>query len=148
MGAEVQPDKDKVMSEDLIDRIKAHEGYRRFAYECSEGRLTIGYGTMIENGGHGIPEAIAEALLTDYLNVIWAKMYAKTWFTDLNQARQDCIVEMCYQLGITGVSGFKNMISRLQAKDWEGASKEALDSAWAKQTPARAAEVAERLAQG
>ena len=77
-----------------------------------------------------------------------AKMYAKTWFTDLNQARQDCIVEMCYQLGITGVSGFKNMISRLQAKDWEGASKEALDSAWAKQTPARAAEVAERLAQG
>ena len=136
------------MSEGLIDRLKAHEGYRRFAYECSEGRLTIGYGTMIENGGHGIPEHIAEALLTDYVNVIWAKMSAKSWFANLNQSRQECIVEMCYQLGITGVSGFKNMISKLKGKDWEGASEEALDSAWAEQTPARAAEVAKRLLRG
>ena len=136
------------MSENLIDRLKAHEGYRRFAYECSEGRLTIGYGTMIENGGHGIPEPIAEALLTDYVNVIYAQMSAHRWFTDLNQARQECIVEMCYQLGVEGVSEFKNMISSLKAEIWLGAAEHALDSLWARQTPARAAEVARRLAAG
>ena len=136
------------MSEGLIDRIKAHEGYRRFAYECSEGRLTIGYGTMIENGGHGIPEPIAEALLTDYVNVIYAQMSRHRWFTDLNQARQQCIVEMCYQLGVEGVSEFKNMISSLKAENWLAAAEHALDSLWAKQTPARAAEIARRLAEG
>ena len=136
------------MSEDVIDRLKSHEGYRRFAYECSEGRLTIGYGTMIENGGHGIPEPIAEALLTDYVNVIYAQMSKYRWFTDLNQARQECIVEMCYQLGVEGVSEFKNMISSLKAEIWLGAAEHALDSLWAKQTPARAAEIARRLAEG
>jgi len=136
------------MSENLIDRLKTHEGYRRFAYECSEGRLTIGYGTMIENGGHGIPEPIAEALLTDYVNVIYAQMSKHRWFTDLNQARQECIVEMCYQLGVEGVSEFKNMISSLKAEIWLGAAEHALDSLWAKQTPARAAEIARRLAEG
>lgn len=136
------------MSEDLIDRLKSHEGYRRFAYECSEGRLTIGYGTMIENGGHGIPEPIAEALLTDYVNVIYAQMSKHLWFTNLNQARQECIVEMCYQLGVEGVSEFKNMISSLRAEIWQGAAEHALDSLWAKQTPARAAEIARRLAEG
>jgi lysozyme len=136
------------MSEGLIERIKAHEGYRRFAYECSEGRLTIGYGTMIENGGHGIPEPIAEALLADYINVIYTQMSKRLWFTDLNQARQECIVEMCYQIGVEGVAGFRNMISSLKAENWLAAADDALDSLWAEQTPARAAEVAGRLAQG
>ena len=51
------------MGLDLVDRIKKHEGYRRFVYQCTMDKQTIGYGTMIEEGGHGVPEHIAELLL-------------------------------------------------------------------------------------
>ena len=132
----------------LLDRLKKFEGYRRHVYSCSLGHLTIGYGTMIEEGGHGVPEYIAELLLRDYLQTIESRMRAHEWFCELNQARQHCILEMAYQMGVEGVLGFQMMIAALQRGDYLEAGAQALDSLWAKQTPARANDVAERLASG
>ena len=133
---------------ELLDRIKEHEGYRRFVYECSTGHKTIGYGTMIEPSGHGIPRYIAELLLRDYLTTIESLLRPHEWFCDLNTNRQHCILEMAYQMGVDGVLGFKNMISSLSAESWDDAEMHALDSLWARQTPKRAQEVARRLRQG
>lgn len=133
---------------ELLDRIKEHEGYRRHVYECSLGRLTVGYGTMLEQGGHGVPEYIAELLLRDYLQTIESRLKVHDWYTDLSTARQHCILEMAYQMGVEGVMGFGNMIAALQREDYETAESEALDSLWAKQTPARAKDVAGRLRAG
>jgi lysozyme len=132
----------------LIDRLKAHEGYRRFAYECSEGRLTIGYGTMIENGGHGVPEYIAELLLRDYLQTLETRFAALDWYKSLDDNRRGAILEMGYQMGYEGVLGFRKMIEAVGDHDWDRVLSEALDSRWARQTPARANDVARRLAYG
>ena len=51
---------------------------------------------------------------------------------------KDVVMEMCYQLGVTGFSRFRKTIAFLQDKKWEDASVEMLDSLWAKQTPNRA----------
>ena len=51
---------------------------------------------------------------------------------------QMVVIEMCYQIGVTGVSKFKKTLSYLQEKEWGQASVEMLDSKWAKQTPTRA----------
>ena len=136
------------MEAELLERIKKFEGYRRYAYRCSLDHLTIGYGTMIEDGGHGIPEFVAELLLRDYLETIQTRLKAHDWFNALNEPRQHCILEMAYQMGVEGVLAFKMMIQSLKDKDWEGARTNALDSLWAKQTPARAKDVADRLAVG
>ena len=45
---------------------------------------------------------------------------------------------MAYQIGVNGLLKFKKMISAIEFGDWEEAERQALDSKWAKQTPARA----------
>ena len=54
------------------------------------------------------------------------------------EAVKDVIVEMCYQMGVSGFSKFKKTIDHLMRKDYKAASEEMLDSRWAKQTPNRA----------
>ena len=51
---------------------------------------------------------------------------------------KEVICEMVFQLGIGGVSKFKNMWKALEEGDYYTASVEMLDSRWAKQTPKRA----------
>ncbi len=51
-------------------------------------------------------------------------------------------------MGRQGLAGFVRMLMAIQAGDWGGAKFEALESDWAKQTPGRAAEVAEMLYSG
>ena len=136
------------MANGLIARLKRFEGFRRYAYECSEGKLTIGYGTMIERGGHGVPEHIAELLLIDYTEQLTKRLDELEWFRDLDQARREAVIEMAYQMGYEGVLGFKRMIAAIEAENWGRAQAEALDSRWAEQTPARARDVARRLAYG
>lgn len=140
MGASQDPE--------LLARVKQFEGYRRHAYRCSLGHLTIGYGTMIEEGGHGVPSFVAELLLRDYLQTIETRLKVHDWFGELSTPRQHCILEMAYQMGVEGVLGFENMIEALKGGDWIKAEAEALQSLWARQTPARAKDVAARLNAG
>ena len=136
------------MSTELTSRLQAFEGYNRYAYECSAGKITIGYGTMIEPGGYGIPEDVATLLLEQAIADTRKSLSAHLWFRDLNEARQECLIEMAYQMGVFGVLGFSRMIEALTLEDWEQAAREALDSLWAQQTPDRAIDVANRLAAG
>ena len=57
------------------------------------------------------------------------------------QEVQEVVLNMCYQLGITGVSKFRKAISALQEGEWQEAADEMLDSLWARQTPNRAEEL-------
>lgn len=126
----------------LIDRIKKHEGYRRYAYHCPAGRLTIGYGTMIEQGGFGVPEYVAEELIVACLKEIRQMLAKHGWYRKLNEPRREVIQEMSYQLGVHGVLKFKKMIQAIIDDDYKLASEEMLDSLWHKQTPERAQELA------
>ena len=52
---------------------------------------------------------------------------------------------MVFQLGPDGTLEFHAMLKAIASGDWEGAAAEALDSAWAKETPKRAKMVAALL---
>ena len=69
----------------------------------------------------------------------------KSSFNDLPSDVKEIILEMTYQLGVTGVLKFKKMWKALEQNDYEEASAQMLDSLWAKQTPARAIRLAERM---
>ncbi|WP_368287534.1 glycoside hydrolase family protein [Kluyvera intermedia] len=66
----------------------------------------------------------------------------------LDDARQKAVCNMVFQLGLTGLKGFRKMIQALERRDYQSAAREALDSKWARQTPNRARRVTEVLRTG
>ena len=124
----------------LIESIKTHEGYVGIVYKDSLGIDTIGYGFAIKD--LELDEDVCEIILERKLKDLESRIKIKfDWYKYMPQEVKDVVVEMCYQLGVTGVSKFKKTISYLQNKQWEDASIEMLDSLWAKQTTNRANEM-------
>lgn len=75
-----------------------------------------------------------------------AKAFA--WWPTLNDARQNALINMGYQLGVSKLMEFRQMLSAVHGGDWDDAYNQALNSAWAKQTPSRALNVATQLKSG
>ena len=124
----------------LLDRIKHHEGFRSKVYKCTEGYDTIGYGFAIKD--LELDEDISEMILMQKLDNLMTRI-GKTfvWWRSADSTVKDVVVEMCYQLGVSGFSKFKKTIDHLENKRYGKASAEMLDSRWAKQTPNRALEL-------
>lgn len=122
--------------------VRKHEGYRQFVYKCSAGKLTIGIGLNIEDEGLTEEEAIflMQRKLIERERAL--KEIKGLTFTMLSQYRQAALLDMAYQLGVTGLLRFANMWSALAAGQFKKAAAEALDSLWAKQTPSRAKRIA------
>ena len=126
-----------MVSNELLNSVKSNEGFRSKVYEDTLGFDTIGYGFAIKD--LVLDEDIALIILTRKLERLIDRIENKfEWFCGMPNLVQDVIVEMCYQLGISGFSKFKKTIGYLQTKQWVRASIEMLDSKWARQTPNRA----------
>ena len=131
------------MVEDLKERIKKHEGFVPKIYRDSLGYATIGYGHLVlptdhfEDGVEYSKEELNEVFEKDFQNAL---DNANKLIGDIPLVYQakEVICEMVFQLGIGGVSKFKNMWKALEQGDYYLASQEMLDSRWAKQTPKRA----------
>ena len=128
---------------DLKERIKKHEGFVNKIYKDSLGFATIGYGHLVLDTdpfieGQSYPKEHLEKVFDGDFNI--AKDNANKLIGDisLNHQAKCVIIEMVFQLGIGGVSKFKNMWKALGEGDYQTASEEMLDSRWAKQTPKRA----------
>ncbi|NIR50017.1 glycoside hydrolase family protein [candidate division KSB1 bacterium] len=133
----------------IVDDLIRDEGFRPYAYRDSEGYLTIGIGFLIDPEHKGrvpMPKNVAMLWLLDILNGRKKELDQRLpWWRDLDADRQRALLNMSYQLGVTGLLKFQRMLVALKAKDYYNAAKEALDSKWAKQTPARAKRVATLL---
>ena len=126
----------------LIDDIKQEEGFgnKGNVYKCTEGFDTIGYGTKLP-----INEEEATLLLEYRLNKTRANLLSSLYNYNLPDEVWDILLNMSYQLGVGGVLKFKKMLEALKNKDYVEASKQGMDSLWAKQTPNRAKRLMDRL---
>ena len=128
----------------LLEDIKKHEGFVEHVYDDSLGIPTIGYGFAIKD--LTLDEDIAEEILIRKLEKLKRNAIARfKWLEDMPVEVQEVILNMCYQLGVTGTSKFRKAISALQEGDWEEAANEMLDSLWARQTPNRAKELSDTI---
>lgn len=94
---------------------------------------TFGFGaTYIEREAAKLDLEIKIAKLKDELS---DKI---SFFYSLPEELQDVLIEMAYQMGISGLLNFKKMLGALSTKDYNKAADEMLDSRWAKQTERRA----------
>mgnify|MGYP003136751757 FL=1 len=127
---------------DLLEKIKHHEGFVEHVYDDSLGIPTIGYGFAIKD--LILDEDIAEEILIRKLEKLKKNANSRfKWLEDMPQEVQEVVINMCYQLGIRGVSKYRKAISAMQEGDWEEAADEMLDSLWARQTPNRAKELSD-----
>jgi len=126
----------------LLNQIKKHEGFRSSVYQCTEGYDTIGYGFAVKD--LELTEDIAEQILIQKIAELESKISKKfEWYHTSPQEAKEVVINMCYQLGLSGFSKFKKTIYLLETEQYEEASVEMLDSLWAKQTPRRAKELSE-----
>ena len=127
---------------DLLNRIKHHEGFRKSVYKCTEGYDTIGYGFAIKD--LEMDEDIAEEILMRKVEKLIKRVRSKfDWLDSVPHEVQGVLVEMSYQMGLSGVSKFKKALHAMQMFQWKLAAYELLDSRWAKQTPNRAKELSD-----
>ena len=129
---------------ELLDMIELDEEFRSRLYIDTEGLQTIGLGFCLDR--MPMPRAVAlywcRYILSSLQNRISTAKDVGEIFQQLDQPRQWAILNMCYQMGVSGVCQFKKMWAALGAGDYDRAEKEALDSVWAVQTKQRANRVA------
>lgn len=109
-----------------------------------EGFPTLGHGFLVDKdrGGY-LPKHIGEAWLNYAAMKRWNDLCRRRPFLiSLPEHAQRAVANMAYQLGVGGVLTFRNMLASLERFDFHTASREALASQWAVQTPERAHRVA------
>ena len=124
-----------------------HEGIRLKPYKDTMGLITVGVGRCLDTKGITQEEAYY-LLRNDISEAIEGLQDNLPWFNQLDDARQDALTDMAFNLGITGLLKFKNMLSAIERKDWNTAHNEALNSTWARQVGTRAIEIANILLRG
>jgi lysozyme len=69
-------------------------------------------------------------------------------FDQLDDVRQEVIVNWAFNLGYTRLSGFKMALAAISASNWDEAATQMLNSKWATQVGARAQRLASAMKTG
>ena len=131
----------------LAEQLKQHEGLRLKPYTDTVGKLTLGIGRNLE--GKGITEKEALFMLNNDVDYFYSQLNKRlTWFNALDDARQNVLVNMAFNLGIRGLLTFKMTLSLIEYGDYDNAATEMLNSVWAYQVGQRAIELSKQMATG
>jgi lysozyme len=154
-----------VEQEKLFDELKRDEGERLKPYwDCGHGGaivcptcvsthaerlglLTIGIGRNLTDVGIRTGES-AYLCLNDIED---AEAWLDTklpWWRKLDEARQRVLMNMCFNLGIKRLLGFKHMLGAAQAAQWDTAVAEMKSSLWFKQVGVRGDRLIDAMATG
>ena len=143
----------------ITSLLQYEEGFREKPYLCSEGYPTVGTGIRIgpkgadlKNYEFTVPREVDAVWLQSILNRTMRDMLSNERIAKamnvLDEARTAVLVSMAYQMGVAGLSQFKNTLYLVETKQFEEAAKAMLDSKWARQTPNRARRHAEQMRSG
>ena len=128
----------------LAQDLLRDEGLRLKPYCCTAGKLTIGVGRNLDD--RGLTEAEALMLLDNDIQACWAELQAALpWVAAAPEAVQEVLANLCFNLGLAGLLGFRQTLAHLQAGLYVDAADELLRSRWAQQVGPRAGRLAARL---
>lgn len=130
----------------LIDLLILHEGKRSMPYECSAGKITVGVGRNLED--NPLSDDEITYLLKNDITRCERQLNRYAWFRMQDSVRQECLINLCFNIGLTGILRFKKMIACLEARNPEGAAEELLDSRYSEQVGNRALDLAYMLREG
>ena len=147
---------------ELIQRFILHENCELMPYKCPSGYLTLGIGRNLEanpltveerkvcgDWRHGITKNAAFYLLRNDIKRVQRECQNNIPFFDkLDNERQYALLDMAFNLGITGLLKFKLMLEAIGVRNFNKAAEECLNSRYAKQTGKRAKRIAETIKTG
>ena len=135
------------MKPKLIALLKKHESIRLKPYLDTVGKLTIGIGRNLDDVGISLDEA-EYMCNNDIDRCIWDLDKHLPWYKDLSENRQLVLMDMCFNLGISKLLGFKDTLASIKAGNYELASEQMLQSKWASQVKGRALELSNMMREG
>ena len=143
-----------IETKEIVKRLILHEGLRLTPYNCTKNKLTIGVGRNLQNNplsqqekeflgrsdiSNGITQEEAIYLLKNDIKRHLTECYKYIpFFCELSDERQYALFDMCFNLGIRGLLKFKKMLECMSIGDFRGASKECINSRYAKDVGKRA----------
>lgn len=138
------------VSEKLRTQLERDEGRVDHAYQDSLGFLTIGVGHLIDQRKGGtLPPHIVDELLDFDISQKTAELTAALpWFVDVDPVRQGVLVNMAFNLGVTGLLEFHQTLDAVRMRQFSAAAKYMLDSRWAIQVGERAHRLAAQMESG
>ena len=140
--------------EQLREQLEIDEGVKYEIYNDHLGYATFGVGHLViesdpEHGmdlGTAISEfRVIEAFESDCENVLRDCNILYEDFADLPEEAQQVIANMMFNMGRPRLSKFKGMKRGVDARDWNAAADEMVDSAWYRQVTNRADRLVERI---
>jgi lysozyme len=123
------------------------EALRLKPYLDTMNKWTIGIGRNLTD--FGITQSEAIYLCNNDIDRTDLDLRARLpWYDTLDPVRQEAMVNMCFNMGITRFMKFKKAWERGAVGDFDGCSVEMLDSLWADQVGDRALRVADQFRTG
>ena len=140
--------------EQLQHELAIDEGCKLEIYLDHLGYKTVGIGHLITEDDELYGFEVGTTVSQEHVDDLFHEDIQRTVrdcellysdFNDLPEEAQLCIANMCFQLGRPRLSKFQKMKAAVDNRDWPEASRQMLDSRWAKQTPNRAMRLAHRI---
>jgi lysozyme len=122
--------------------VKEAEGFEPHEYRCTAKKLTQGYGRNLEvhplsdeekaelNEDGSVSKEVAEKWAIKELNECEYKLSKNIIYQKQSDIRKAVLLDMCFNIGYSGLMKFKKMWIALGERDYAEASRQAKDSAW------------------
>lgn len=134
------------MDHTLKKWITHDEGRKPKPYVDTVGKISIGIGRNLTDNGLSQDE-IDYLFANDYKRVE-QELAPHKWYTKQPEGVRNALFNMCFNMGINRLLGFKKMIAALDNRNYTIAAIEALNSKWAKQVGQRAKDIAAMIRDG
>lgn len=134
----------------LRNQLLRDEGLVRHAYQDSEGYWTIGVGRLIDKRkGGGLTDSECMYLLdNDISRTVDELQTALPWTESLDEARRGVLLNMAFNMGVPTLLQFRKTLALVRMGKYSDASREMLDSRWARQVGDRAKRLSVQMATG
>ena len=131
------------MSLDLaLKLVKEAEGFEPLPYRCTARKLTQGYGRNLEvhplsdqekeelETDGSVSEDVAEKWAIKELRECEEKLKSNIVYQKQSDVRKAVLLDMCFNIGYTGLMKFKKMWIALGERDYAEASRQMKMSSW------------------
>jgi lysozyme len=131
----------------LEQLLTLHEGKRNKPYKDTVGKTTIGIGRNLDDKGLSDSEVLY-LFRNDLQQHSKEVEQAFPWVSGLDTARRAVLIDMCFNMGIGGLSQFKRTLELIRNGEYEKAAVAMLQSKWATQVGNRAKRLSEMMRTG
>ena len=123
-----------------LELVKEAEGFYPNTYRCPAGKLTQGYGRNLEvhplteeeklelNEDGSVSKEVAEKWALKELQECEEKLMSNIIYQKQTEVRKAVLLDMCFNIGYSGLMKFKKMWFALGERDYAEASRQMKDS--------------------